>query len=287
MSFRHNFLYVSNVGTGNVEIFNLSLNAVNPPSVRTFGQGLLSSPCGMAADVNTLYVVNAGSNNVQVFDITNRANPVPRGTFGDGDLNNPNAILLVGAFLHITNLNSSTVEIYHTAVDPENPVKVAEFGAGELNMPNGLAFNPGGIFLYVSNAGDSTIEIYDTLDPEDPQRVDQFGGLDEISHPIGMTTFIDTLYVANFDGVHENTISVYDLTEPDDPQFVGRFGSGFLSGPTEMTIVVDVMYVVNENANSVSVFDLSEDRRNPTHIGTFTNNLSVPFGVFPVFPLNP
>jgi hypothetical protein len=216
-----------------------------------------------------LYVVNAGSDNVQVFDITNRANPVPLGTFGDGDMNNPNAILLVGAFLHITNLNSSTVEVYHTAIDPENPQKVAEYGAGELNQPNGLALFPGGTFLYVSNAGDSTIEIYDISDPENPQRAGQFGGIAEISHPIGMEIFIDTLYVANFDGTHGSTISVYDLADPENPQFVGRFGSGLLSGPTEMTIVVDLMYVVNENANSVSVYDLSSDRRNPVYLNTF------------------
>jgi len=44
MSFRRTFLYVTNINTDNIEIFDLSTNAENPPSVGLFGEGLLSSP---------------------------------------------------------------------------------------------------------------------------------------------------------------------------------------------------------------------------------------------------
>jgi|GEM_PF-2099882 len=291
MSFRHTFLYVTNIGTGNVEIFNLSTNAENPPSIRTFGEGFLSSPCGMAVDVNTLYIANAGGDqDIEVFDITNRGNPVRVGEFGGGDLSNPNALLLVGAFLYVTNLTSSTIEVYHTANNPQNPDKVTEFGAGQLNRPNGLAFVGSGVLgtiLYVSNSEDATIEIYNISDPANPQHIGQFGGLTEISHPIGLMVFSNLLYVANFDGIHGNTIAIYDLADPLDPQFVGRFGAGLLSGPTEMTRNVELLYVVNENANNIEVFSLSPDPRNPVHIGEFSGNLSAPFGIFVVEPLAP
>jgi len=240
----------------------------------------------MAIEANTLYVVNAGGpQNVQIFDITNRTNPVPVGNFGGGDLSNPNAILLFGAYLFITNLNTSTVAVYHTGIDPHNPQKVTEFGGGELSLPNGLA-NFANI-LYISNAFDSTIEIYDITDPESPVRIGEFGDSDEITHPIGLAVFGNTLYVANFDGAHGNTISVYNIEDPENPQFVRRFGSGLLSGPTEMAIFIDLLYVVNENDNSIEVFDLSEDPRDPSHIGEFSGNLSEPFGIIVVEPLAP
>jgi len=222
---------------------------------------------------------------VQVFDISDRANPIPVGSFGSGDLSNPNAILLFGAFLFITNLTTSTVEVYHTAINPENPDRITEFGAGQLSRPNGLANFVA--TLYVSNAMDNTIEIYNISDPTDPQWIGQFGGLDEISHPIGLMVFSNTLYVANFDGVNGNTISVYDLADPEDPQFIRRFGTGQLSGPTEMTRLLNLLYVVNNGDNSIEVFDLSPDPRDPVHIGRFTNDLNAPFGAFVVEPLAP
>jgi len=267
-------LYVSNIGSDSVTIYNIS-NPINPIHLSEFNSQNLNAPSGMAKTGNTLYVANAGDSNVEIYDISNPTSPQRIGEFGNGELENPNGLTITNNILYVTNLVTSNIEIYDIS-NPLVPVRVNQFGSGQLNRPDGLVIT--GNILYVSNSEDNTIDIYDISDPINPVNINQFGASD-LSNPIGMAITGNILYVASFQFSDSNKVEIYDITNPILPERLGEFGFGELNGPVELAITGNTLYITNLNTSTVVIYNISNPQF-PSRIGEFgSGELSLPFGL--------
>ena len=121
------FIYISDIGRGDVQIFNKDTNALN--FVIKFGSsgtsnGQFQAARGLAVNDNFIYVVDAGRDDVQIFNKdTDALNFITKfgssGTGGDGQFEAPEFIAVRDGFIYVTDrgtTNQQDVQIFSSSL---------------------------------------------------------------------------------------------------------------------------------------------------------------------------
>jgi len=204
-------------------------------------------------DGSRLYVTNNGSSSVSVIDTatetvieTITSVPYPWGVAVSPD----------SSRIAVTLYWNSAVSIFDTS----DYTKVTDITVG--TNPEGVIYHPDGSKLYVANLASSSISVINTATNAIIQTIPV--GSQQGNNPVQLTFNANAtrLYVAN-DISH--TASEIDVATDS---VLRSFSVG--SGPRDVEVVNQYLYVTNSGSNSVSVVDLNTGTTIKTITGIYT-----------------
>ncbi|HEX5133362.1 MAG TPA: hypothetical protein VFX92_12875 [Candidatus Krumholzibacteria bacterium] len=187
---------------------------------------------------NQLFVADHAAGGLRILNITNPLQPVPLGSLVTGD-----AVLGVGASngLALAGYVSGGFDVVDVTV-PAQPV--VESTVPTQGSPRHFIARDNRLYVADHGAG---VRIYDIATISSPQLLDTLA----FFRPTGLDLVANTLYVADFDGLH-----VVDVADPADPVALGDTA---LPGPAIKVHVVDgYAFVADHVAGGLQVVDVAD-----------------------------
>jgi 6-phosphogluconolactonase len=296
-----NALFVDNTASRTVSSYT-----VNSDGSVTAGSGTAKTgvmPMGMAIDPagKFLFVANQGSSTISVFSISGAVlkevagSPFSTIPAGSTVATGPSAVVVsaTGNFLYVSNTFTSTVSAYSIASSGALTVLGGSPFAVGLS-PSGMTLPPSGAFLYVANSGSNNISAFDICDKVAISCADvnnPNGNLTPVAGSpfssggspvaIAVDPAFDFLYVLDS---RSNQVSSFSYGTGDgvltplstSPTVsTGQSPASFVivSGTTganignNITNPTDFVYVVNNQASTLSVFSLNTTTGVLTSVG--------------------
>ena len=266
-----------------------------------------SMPMGMAIDPagKFLFVANQGSSNISVFAISGvtlkQVAGSPFSTIPAGSIvpTGPSAVAVSasGNFLYVANTFTGTVSAY--SISAAGGLTVLGTSPYTVGLgPTGLTIPPSGAFLYVANSGSDNISAFNICDNVLTSCAD-VNNPDGTLHPVAGSPFSDggTPISIQVDPAFA-FLYVLDSRSNQISAFTYGTGSGVLTplattptvstgqAPSSFVVVsgtsganlgntttnpTDFVYVVNNQASTLSVFTLSTTTGILTPLGTAVN----------------
>jgi 6-phosphogluconolactonase len=287
-----NALFVDNTASQTVSTYTINSDGSLTAGSGTAKTGTL--PMGMAIDPagKFLFVANQGSSTISVFSIGSAAalKEVPGSPFstipaGTTVATGPSAVVVsaTGNFLYVSNTFTSTVSAYSiSAAGALTALAGSPFAVGLA--PSGMTLPPSGAFLYVANSGTDNISAFNICDKVVISCVDvnnPNGNLTPVTGSpfsgggspvaIAVDPAFDFLYVLDS---RSNQISSFSYgtgsgvltplsatptvsTGQSPASFVVVSGTTGANVGNTLTNPTDFLYVVNNQASTLSVFTLN------------------------------
>jgi YVTN family beta-propeller protein len=251
---------VTNYDSNTVSVIDSTTNEVLPINITVGGYPSIA----VNPNNDLVYVTNYDSNTVSVIDsTTNEVLPI---NIAVGDSPNGIAVNPNNDLVYVTNTESDTVSVINSTT---NKVVTNNITVGD--SPSGIAVNPNNYLVYVATSDDTVSVIDGTTNEVLPNNI-TFG---DFPDSIAVNPNNDLVYVTTSD----DTISVIDpyfcnrFDESCNPQAEEALGSVYTDitvGDYPESIAVnpnnDLVYVTNEESDTVSVIDGITNEVLPTNI---------------------